>query len=83
MIILVSDVYRINHVFYQRFKYTTHAEQSCISKYKNKRNLKNCTLIIIRINKDGYVIPCEPCRVCQKMINKYKIKKVICITENT
>ena len=65
-------------VFYVANKYTWHAEQRCIKNYFNKSNLKYCTLIIVRIDRNNNVIPCQPCKMCCSIINKYRVRKVIC-----
>lgn len=35
-------------------------------------------MIVVRISRDGELLPCEPCVLCKKIINKFKIKKVYC-----
>lgn len=65
-------------VFYEPNKYTVHAEQDCISKVKNKTILKKATLYIVKIDKLGNFIDCYPCHMCSRIIDKYKVKKIIC-----
>lgn len=65
-------------VFYVPNKYTWHAEQKCIKNYPNKNNLKYCTLVVVRIDRANNIIPCQPCKMCSSITNKYKVRKVIC-----
>ena len=59
-------------------KYTVHAEQQCIKKCNNKRILKNCILVLVRLNRmNNVAIPCAPCTMCCGIIKKYGIQKVI------
>lgn len=60
-------------------KYSVHAEQACINNVKNKNILKECTLVLLKLNRNGYLTDCEPCEMCAHIIKKYKIKKVIVI----
>ncbi len=77
---------KTDSVFYEACKYTYHAEQSCIMKCPNKNILKNCTLILVRLvkntntNTDTNISIAKPCPMCAHIINKYKIRRVICIT---
>jgi deoxycytidylate deaminase len=64
-------------VFYVPNKYSVHAEQDCINNLKNKSILKDCILIVIKINQGGSIINSEPCNNCCRIIKKYKIKKTI------
>jgi|UniRef100_A0A6C0BFV1 hypothetical protein len=47
-----------------------------IMKCKNKIMLKNCSIIIFRDTENGIV---KPCHKCSHIIQKYGIKKIICI----
>ena len=64
---------------YQQYKYSIHAEQSCINKCKNKKILKYCILILIKLTNNGKIKNCEPCHMCFHIIKKYKVFKVIVI----
>jgi deoxycytidylate deaminase len=66
---------------YERFKYSKHAEIACITKCENKKIIQDSTLMLIRINKTGDIIDCEPCELCKKYIKKYNIKRVYLITK--
>lgn len=56
-----------------------HSEMNVISAYliKNKpSNLAKCTLVIIRINRQGDIVSSKPCADCVKHIKHYGIKKI-------
>ena len=56
-----------------------HSEMNVISTYlaKNKpRNLTKCTLVIIRINRQGDIRSSKPCAECVKHLKHYGIKKI-------
>ena len=55
-------------------KFTTHAEDSALS--KAGRRAKGQTLYVIRLLKDGSIGMALPCKDCQKLIEKYEVKKV-------
>lgn len=65
------------NVPYESYKYCIHAEQDCINKCKNKKILKKCILILIKLTGSGELKQCEPCKMCSHIIKKYKIRKVI------
>jgi deoxycytidylate deaminase len=64
---------------YEPYKYSTHAEQDAISKIKNKNILNRCKIYIIKLDKLNNVKSAIPCPVCYKLLNKYKITKIISI----
>jgi len=66
----------IGSVPYMANKYSIHAEQSCINKCKNKKIIKYCTLILVTIKNDT-LNKCCPCSMCEHIIKKYKVRKVI------
>ena len=60
-------------------KYSIHAEVSAINsalKIVKRKDLANCELIIIRVNKNGESSNSYPCKECRKFINFNNIKKV-------
>ena len=60
-------------------KYSTHAEISAINKVKNKKQLSECEMYIVRIGPDklnNMLKYSKPCINCQNYINKYNIKKI-------
>lgn len=61
-------------VFYEPTCHTIHAEQSCISKC-SKKLISKATLLLVRKSPTDKIGPCEK---CMKIINKYKIKNIIC-----
>jgi len=75
-----------NKIEYVHNKYSVHAEQDCINgflrKYgKNRKLLKNITLVLIKMDKKGELIMCEPCKNCDRIIRKYGITKVRVVYE--
>jgi deoxycytidylate deaminase len=66
------------HVDYLSHQFSCHAEvaaiQSC--KKKDRQNLSDATLIVIRIGKDNEPRLSKPCTNCQKEIQKYNIRKI-------
>ena len=66
-------------VFYEAKKHSWHAEQLCIKKCKNKSVLNKATLYLVKITNTNDV---KPCTMCQHIIDKYKIKKVVCVSYN-
>ena len=68
--------------FYVPTKHSIHAEQDCIHKFlkkygRRKKMLKNCTLILVKMDKKGDLINCEPCNKCAKILQKYEVGRVI------
>tara|TARA_B100000035_G_C21030584_1_gene568207 strand:+ start:1684 stop:2019 length:336 start_codon:yes stop_codon:yes gene_type:complete len=60
-------------------KISLHAEVSAINSALKKisaRELKNCELVVIRVNKMGDCVNSKPCKNCINYINKFCIKKV-------
>jgi deoxycytidylate deaminase len=54
-------------------KFTYHAEEMAL--YKAGRRAKNKTLYVVRILKNGTIGLAYPCKNCQKMIERYQIRK--------
>lgn len=60
-------------------KSSVHAEISAIKDGLKKIScdeLKKCELVIIRVNKQGEYLNSKPCCHCEKIINRFNIKKV-------
>ena len=60
-------------------KISLHAEVSAVNDALKKMHvseLKNCELIIIRVNNSGMCANSKPCCKCQDFINKLCIRKV-------
>ena len=55
-------------------KFTWHCEEQALK--KAGRRAKDKTLYVIRILKDGSIGMAMPCKSCQKLIEKYGIRKV-------
>lgn len=55
--------------------FSMHAEEVCILKANRiiDFDFNNSTLVVIRINKQGDLMPCTPCKYCHKMIHKFGI----------
>lgn len=58
-----------------RFKFTSygggiHAERELMEKFGSKIQ----SIIICRVNKNGEILPIEPCKICQKIADKLGIK---------
>ena len=71
-----------HRVFYVPHKFCIHAERAAIMKVKNKKILKECRIVIIRIDAQGNIIPAEPCSMCAKLLDKYKLTNINTIKEN-
>jgi hypothetical protein len=71
-------VLKLHNVFYEVHKYSIHAEQDCIRKC-DKKYLKDCYMVLLILNNNPNINVCS-CDKCTKLINKYKIKKVYCIS---
>lgn len=72
-----------NRKFYVRHltrnkPFSIHAEEMSIIKASRLLNFdfKSSTLVVVRINNKGKLMPCTPCSYCQEMINKFEIKTV-------
>lgn len=57
---------------------SSHAEMALMKKY-SKRGLK--TIILVRVNNDGKLLPIDPCDVCAKKAQELGIK-IKTITDN-
>lgn len=57
--------------------YSTHAEKNCIRKV-DRRLLGRCYMILVRLSNDK-LVRCIPCESCSKLIDKYRISKIICL----
>lgn len=53
-----------------------HAEINAITKFPHKINtLKHCTLVNIRLNKNGVIRFSKPCKACQTLLKEFNIRK--------
>jgi deoxycytidylate deaminase len=58
------------------FLFSTHAEVDCINKCKsNKKQL--AVIYIIRVDKNGDILPITPCDNCKKVI-EHNVAKYVC-----
>jgi tRNA(Arg) A34 adenosine deaminase TadA len=62
------------HPRFTRFDGSVHAEVGAI--YKAKRDLSDCSLLIIRVNKLGYLRYARPCKQCMAYIAYAGIRKI-------
>jgi deoxycytidylate deaminase len=67
--------YRKLHPKYQAWKGSIHAEIDAI--LKSRKDLKGCTMIVIRINNSDELRMAKPCKKCMKYIRDVGIKKII------
>ena len=62
-------------VFYEAYKYGIHAEKNAIMSVKDKSLLSKSKIVIIRL-KDGNIVEASPCKMCKKLLDKYKVSKI-------
>jgi cytidine deaminase len=77
-LITLIHIQQIQHnVFYEAYKYSTHAEKSAIMsvKNKNKKLLSSSIIVIVKLN-DGKIVQAKPCEMCQNLLDKYKVSKI-------
>lgn len=62
---------------------TIHAEEDCILRYRRKGgDPKGCTMIVVRVNRNGELRNAKPCSRCHAIIKAYGIKTVFYSTEH-
>jgi cytidine deaminase len=75
---------RIQHiiisVFYEAYKYGIHAEKNAIMSVRDKNLLSKSKIVIVRL-KDGVVVKAKPCKMCQNLLDKYKVSKICTLDE--
>jgi deoxycytidylate deaminase len=74
-----KNIYDYNNNCYQHNKYSIHAERDAIMKIKDKSILKYCKIYSIRINNELNIHQGIPCDMCNKLLNKYNLTKILCI----
>jgi len=62
------------HPKYICWPHSIHAETKAITSAKHP--LKNCEMLVIRLNRRGDLRLAKPCEYCEKYIRDVKIKKV-------
>lgn len=62
------------HPRFQRWPHSIHAEVDAI--IKAKKNLKGCSLLVIRINNNSQFRMSKPCSNCSKYIEYVGIKNI-------
>ena len=60
---------------YEPNKHSVHAERHAIMNVKNKTILRKCSIIIFKITYSGVIKECQPCQMCQKLLDKYQLKQ--------
>mgnify|MGYP003113197952 CR=1 FL=1 len=66
----------------ESFPRTIHAEMDAILKVKNKDHLKGATIYVARKGRNQKAGMSCPCKMCQRLINKYGLKKAVFTTEH-
>lgn len=60
---------------------TIHAERAVVKALGDLSQLRDCVLIVIRLNRHNEVLPSKPCHNChmflEKCMKKYGLKKVM------
>jgi deoxycytidylate deaminase len=56
--------------------FSCHAEVAAIKAVKNRQQLKNSTLIVVRVGNDDNIKLSKPCENCKQFIERSGIKKV-------
>lgn len=59
---------------YKKWKNSLHAEQKTI--IFSETSLKRCSLLVVRINKNGQLVNSQPCRICMGLIKDVGISKI-------
>jgi deoxycytidylate deaminase len=63
--------------------YSTHAEMDVIHKaLRNKMELNNCTIAVLRFARDGSLRNSRPCNHCLESMKFYRIKKIMYSTDD-
>ena len=65
----------------ESYSLSIHAEMDAISKIKNKNQLKGATIYVARKGRAGTAGMSCPCKVCQRLINKYVFKRAVFTTD--
>lgn len=65
------------HTDTSRKRYPIHAEQCCVMHCHNKAILRECDIHLVRLSSDGSAKWGMPCEMCTKILNKYKVRRVI------
>ena len=66
---------KINNKYKKHFT-SCHAEQFALMNIPNKKNIKNASIFIIRLNISGKTSLAKPCEYCLKTIKSFNIKKI-------
>ena len=58
-----------------------HAERAVVKRLGDISQLRGCTMVVVRVNKNGDLLNSEPCSECQvflfKCMNEYGLRKVV------
>ena len=71
---------KVTHPIAKRYGYwegVRHSELDAILKFlPHYKNLKDCSLINVRVNSKGFIKQSKPCSICSKLIVNYGIGNV-------
>lgn len=60
-------------------RHSYHAERNAIVSLDDRRVLSRAKIILVRIDKNGYVYPAKPCPMCNKYLRKFGVEGVYTI----
>lgn len=63
------------HPKYKNYLESLHAEQNALIGL-NWNHLKGCSILVIRINRNGELTIAKPCKMCMALLNYVGIKKI-------
>ncbi len=65
---------RFNDKYFDTCSHSQHAEFVAIQSVKNKSLLEGSKIFIVRLDSKGKIMPSNPCKACQNLIDKYGIE---------
>ena len=63
------------HIKYKKYAEALHAEQACLIGL-NWNKLRNCSILIVRLNISGNLSLAKPCSMCSQLISYVGLKYV-------
>lgn len=69
--------------FKMGYKYSfVHSELSAITRFEGPpKELKNCTMVNVRLGKEGNILYSRPCKHCLKLLNAFNMRNVFYTTK--